>query len=126
MIHGFLKNAYWSPGIPLAVVQKGIEHSLCFGVYDGSAQVGFARVITDYTLFAYLDDVFILESYRGRGLSKFMMDCIIAHPELQSLRDWIVATRDAHGLYAQYGFERIEDASALMQIRRTDIYRTGS
>src|SRR5215831_5531401 len=122
VIHGFLKDAYWSPGIPREVVQKAIEYSLCFGVYDGTAQVGFARVISDVTTFAYLDDVFILESHRGRGLSKWMMECIMAHPDLQALQSWIVATRDAHGLYSQYGFERIEDASHLMQIRRMNIY----
>ena len=122
VIHGFLKDAYWSPGIPRGVVEKAILHSLCFGVYDGDAQIGFSRVISDVTTLGYLDDVFILESHRGRGLSKWMMECIMAHPDLQNLQCFIVATRDAHGLYAQYGFERIQDASTLMQIRRMNIY----
>lgn len=123
VIHRFLTDSYWSPGIPRHIVEKAIENSLCFGVYDGNAQVGFARVVTDYATYAYLADVFILESHRGRGLSKWMMECVMAHPELQGLRRWMLATRDAHGLYSQFGFEHIEDASRLMHIARPNIYR---
>src|SRR5215831_14902244 len=107
VIHGFLTESYWSPGVPLRIVKKAIENSLCFGVYDGEAQVGFARVVSDYATFAYLADVFILESHRGRGLSKWMMECIMTHPDLQGLRRWMLGTRDAHGLYSQYGFETV-------------------
>src|SRR2546421_13076297 len=104
LIHGFLTNSYWSPGVPLEVVHKSIDHSLCFGVYDGDRQVGFARVISDYCTFAYLADVFVLESDRGRGLSKLLMTAILADSRLQGLRRWLLATRDAHGLYSQFGF----------------------
>ncbi len=91
VIHGFLTNCYWAKGIPREVVARSIEHSLCFGVYDGSgAQVGFARVISDFATVAYLGDVFVLESHRGRGLSKWLMECIMQHPALQNLRRWIL------------------------------------
>jgi len=104
MIHAFLTTSYWASGISIDVVKRSIEHSLTFGVYRGEQQVGFARVITDYATFAYLGDVFILEPFRGQGLSKWLMDVIVAHPELQGLRRWILLTRDAHGLYRKVGF----------------------
>lgn len=103
-IHAFLTNCYWAKGIPKDTVVRSIENSLCFGVYCGNDQVGFARVITDYATYAYIGDVFVLEAYRGRGLAKLLMDCIVSHPSLQGLRRWTLATRDAHGLYAQSGF----------------------
>jgi GNAT superfamily N-acetyltransferase len=104
LIHNFLsERAYWALGRPLDVVRRSIEHSLCFGVYSGQAQVGFARVVTDYATFAWLCDVFILETHRGQGLSKWLMETIVAHPDLASLRRFVLATRDAHGLYQRYG-----------------------
>ena len=123
VIHGYLTKSYWSPGIPRETVARGIEHAICFGVYDGDAQIGFARVITDQATFGYLADVFILESYRGRGLSKRLMASIMAHPELQGLRRFMLATRDAHGLYRQFGFAEPANPSVLMEIVRPDIYR---
>jgi N-acetylglutamate synthase-like GNAT family acetyltransferase len=116
-IHDFLANSsYWARNVPLSTVQKSIENSLCFGIYDdGNRQVGFARVITDYAVFAYLADVFILEDYRGRGLAKWLMACIVSTPELQNLRRWMLATKDAHGLYAQYGFNPLSKPERFME-----------
>jgi GNAT superfamily N-acetyltransferase len=104
VIHGFLTTSYWAQGIPREIVARSMEHSLCFGAFDGDRQVGFARVISDRTTFAYVSDVFALESHRGRGVGKSLMAAIMAHPELQGLRRWTLATRDAHGLYRQFGF----------------------
>lgn len=110
-VHGFLTTSYWSPGIPIEKVKRGIENSMCFGVYHNNdqslpvgRQVGFARVITDKATFAYIADVFIDENYRGKGLSKLLMKTIMSHPDLQGLRRIMLATKDAHGLYAQFGF----------------------
>jgi GNAT superfamily N-acetyltransferase len=115
-IHDFLTNSsYWARNVPLSTVQKSIENSLCFGIYAGETQVGFARVITDYAVFAYLADVFILEAHRGRGLGKWLIACIVSHPELQNLRRWILATKDAHGLYAQYGFNPLSKPERFME-----------
>jgi GNAT superfamily N-acetyltransferase len=124
LIHRFLKETYWARGIPREVVDRGIDHSLCFGVYAGAQQVGFARVITDYATFAYVADVFILPEHRGRGLSKRLMSAIVEHPELQGLRRWVLATLDAHGLYAQFGFEPLTLPEHFMTIHRPEIYRT--
>ena len=115
-IHDFLCNSsYWARNVPLPTVQKSIENSLCFGLYDGDRQVGFARVITDYAVFAYLADVFILEAYRGRGLAKWLIACIISYPELQDLRRWMLATKDAHGLYTKYGFNPLSKPERFME-----------
>lgn len=104
-IHDFLCNrSYWANGITLELVQKSVRGALCFGVYHKDRQIGFARIISDYATIAYLGDVFILEDYRGLGLSKWLMEVITQHPDLQGLRRWILATRDAHGLYEQVGF----------------------
>src|ERR1700686_2325085 len=104
VIYGFLTNCYWAKGIPREIVARSIEHSLCFGVYDGSgAQVGFAKVISDFATYAYVADVFVLQSHRGRGLGKALMQCVVQHPSLQGLRRWSLSTRDAHALYAQVG-----------------------
>ena len=125
VIHGFLTNCYWAKGIPLDVVARSIENSLCFGVYDGSgAQVGFARAVSDLATVAYLGDVFVLESHRGRGLGKWLMECIMQHPGLQNLRRWILLTRDAHGLYSQFGFMPVKAPERYMEIHRADIYET--
>lgn len=122
LVHQFLSGSYWAAGIPLAVVKKSIEGSLCFSVFEGEKQIGFARVVSDQATFAYLADVFILEDYRGRGLSKWLMQAILEHPDLQGLRRFMLATRDAHELYRQFGFARIEDCSRLMQCHNPDVY----
>jgi GNAT superfamily N-acetyltransferase len=123
VIHGFLTNCYWAKGIPREVVERSIEHALCFGIYDGSgAQVGFARVISDFATVAYLGDVFVLESHRGRGLSKWMMEWILQHPSVQGLRRWILLTRDAHRLYAKSGFTPLKAPERYMELHRADIY----
>ncbi len=123
VIYGFLTNCYWSKGIPREVVARSIEHSLCFGVYDGSgAQVGFARVVSDFATVAYLGDVFILESHRGRGLSKWLMESITQHPALQGLRRWILLTRDAHGLYKKFGFTPVKAPDRYMELHDPSVY----
>ena len=121
-IHAYLTRSYWSPGVPEHIVARAIANSLCFGVYLGEAQVGFARVITDKATFAYLADVFVLEEHRGQGLSKRLVAQIQAHPELQGLRRFLLATADAHGLYAQYGFKAPARPDNLMEIRDPDPY----
>ena len=123
MIHRYLsEESYWAAGIPLDVVERSIEHSLCFGAFDGAAQVGFARVITDYATFAYVADVFVLASHRGRGVSKAIMSAILGHPELQQLRRWLLVTRDAHGLYAQYAFTPLNAPERHMERFVRDAY----
>lgn len=121
MVHEFLTNSYWAKGIPMTTVRRSIENSICFGLYFSSQQIGFARVISDRATFAYLGDVFILPAYRGRGLSKWLMECILAHPDLQGLRRWILATRDAHRLYASYGFTQVK-SERWMELHFPDIY----
>lgn len=110
LVHEFLsKSSYWAEDRPFDVTQKSIEHSFCFGVYDGDRQVGFARVVTDYATFAWLCDVFILASHRGRGLGKWLVECVVACPDLQGIKIFLLATRDAHELYREYGgFEGLE------------------
>jgi GNAT superfamily N-acetyltransferase len=110
----YLARAYWSNQRPRAVIEKSLKHSLCFGVYENETQIGFARVVSDHATFAYLADVFILESHQGHGLGKWLVQTILEHPELQGLRRWILATRDAHGLYAQFGFEALENPERYM------------
>jgi GNAT superfamily N-acetyltransferase len=121
-IHAFLRDCYWAKGIPREVVDRSIDNALCFGVYDGQTQIGFARVISDFATFAYLGDVFVLESYRGRGLSKWLMKVILGHPDLQNLRRWSLATRDAHGLYERFGFRKPSNPDRLMEIVDLDLY----
>ncbi len=123
MIHNFLKNSYWAEDIPIALVEKSITNSFCFGVYEDNKQVGFARVITDYTTFAYVGDVFILEGYRGQGLGKLLVKSILEHPELQGLRKWLLGTRDAHELYRQYGFQNLARPDVYMEISNPKIYK---
>jgi len=124
LVHEFLSaRSYWAAGIPRDVVDRSIEGALCFAVYDGDAQVGFARVITDRATFAYLADVFVLESHRGRGIATWLMEVIAGHPELRNLRRWILMTRDAHGLYAKFGFRPIEKPGNCMEIVDREVYR---
>ncbi|MGB6307878.1 MAG: GNAT family N-acetyltransferase [Steroidobacteraceae bacterium] len=122
-IHEFLTGSYWSPGVPLAVVKRAIANSLCFGVLHGRDQVGFARVITDKATFAYLADVYVLQAHRGQGLSKWLLEVIRGHGDLQGLRRFMLATRDAHGLYAQFGFTPLANPSRVMEILNADVYR---
>jgi GNAT superfamily N-acetyltransferase len=122
VVHDFLTHSYWAQGIPLETVSRSIENSICFGVYHGNQQVGFARVISDCATFAYLADVFVLPQFRGRGLSRWLMECIISHPDLQGLRRWMLATQDAHGLYARFGFMAIKSPERWMEIHRPDAY----
>lgn len=108
LIHRYLsQQSYWAAGIPRELVERSIEHSLCFGAFDGGAQIGFARVITDYATFAYVADVFVVEAHRGRGVSKAIMRAIREHPGLQAPRRWHLVTRDAHRLYEQFGFRSL-------------------
>ncbi len=123
IIHNFLKTSYWSPEIPIDVVKRAAEGSIAFGIYkDSGEQVGYARVVSDCATFAYLADVFVSESERGKGLSKWLMECIQQLPELQNLRRWMLATRDAHGLYSQFGFTPLDNPDIMMQIARPNIY----
>src|SRR5260370_38262335 len=125
VIRGFLTNSYWAKGISREIVARSIEHSLCFGIYDAEgSQVGFARVISDRATYAYLGDVFVLESHRGRGLSKWLMECIVKHPVLQGLRRWTLLTRDAHVLYSQFGFTPVNAPQCSSAVHRPNIYET--
>jgi GNAT superfamily N-acetyltransferase len=124
-MHAYLTRSYWSPGIPCDIVERAARHSLCFGLYEKStgSQVGLTRVVTDHATFAYLCDVYVLEAHRGRGLGKAMMRAVMAHPALTGARRAMLGTRDAHGLYAQYGFGAPPADGVLMQILRPDLYR---
>ena len=112
VIHEFLRGSYWARGIPREVVDRSIRNSLCFGLYEADALIGFARVITDNATFGYLADVFVLESHRGRGLATWFMEAVLSHPDLQNLRRWMLATADAHGLYRKVGFTSFPNPSA--------------
>jgi GNAT superfamily N-acetyltransferase len=141
VVHGFLTECYWAKGIPREIVARSIENSLCFGVYDGSAekfsllpkagrsgapkQVGFARVISDFATYAYIGDVFILDEYRGRGLGKWLMECIMQYPRLRGLRRWSLVTRDAHQLYAPFGFTPLKTPDRYMELHNPEIYESG-
>ena len=117
---------YWAAGIPLFVVKNSIENALCFGMYHQGKQVGFARVVTDFATIAYVGDVFILESYRGRGLGKRIVKAVMDHPDLQGLRLWLLGTKDAHELYRKFGFQRVVETPLLdrfMVIRNFDVYK---
>ena len=116
------EESYWSPGIPRAVVERSINNSLCFGVYHGEAQVGFARIVTDRATFALVADVFIVELHRGKGLSKWLMHEVMAHPDLQGLRRLLLLTSDAHSLYAQFGFIEIGNSWRFMEVLNPDVY----
>jgi GNAT superfamily N-acetyltransferase len=122
-IHAYLTRSYWSPGIPKAVVERAMARSLCFGLFNEQGeQVGFARAITDGATFAYLADVYVLEEHRGKGLGKWMVETILAHPSLQGLRRILLATRDAHELYAPFGFKPLATPESFMSIHRPNAY----
>ncbi len=122
-IHEFLSNhSGWSNHIPVARVQKSIEHSLNFGIFHEGRQIGFARVISDFATIAYLGDVFILDAYRGKGLSKQLMDMIMLHPELQGLRRWILLTSTADWLYEKYGFVKLPSPELYMELYNPEVY----
>jgi GNAT superfamily N-acetyltransferase len=123
-VQAYLARSYWSPGIPREVVERAAANSLCFGLYhDKEGQVGFARVVTDRATFAYLADVYVLEAHRGKGLSKWLMTTIVEHTELQGLRRFMLATKDAHGLYAQFGFAPLANPARMMEVLRPEVYR---
>lgn len=123
LIQSFLNRTYWAEGISKEIIRRSIDGSLCFGVFENDKQVGFARMITDKATFAYLADVFIIEGYRGRGLSKWLMEVIMSHPDLQGLRRMILATKDAHGLYKQFGFTPLINVERWMHILDPDVYK---
>ena len=125
MLHGFLSTCYWSRDIPREVMERSIRGALPFGVYEDRQQVAFARVVTDMATVAYVGDVFVLEPWRGRGLSRFLMDSIMSHPELQGLRRWLLLTRDAHGLYEKYGFTRLNAPDRWMEKWAPDVHKVG-
>ena len=118
IIHSYLTHSYWSPGMPLDVVVEAIRHSFAFGLYHMSDQVGFGRVVTDYATFAYLADVFVLSEHRGKGLGVWLVDTITGCPALDGIRTFLLATRDAHGLYRKFGFEVVPETGRLMAARR--------
>jgi len=122
-IHDYLRRSYWAEEIPREIVERSMHHSLCFGLLAGTAQIGFARVISDYATYAYLADVYVLESHRGRGLAKWLMQCVMAHPQLQGLRRFALMTRDAHELYRPFGFAEPGQPQNYMEINRRGIYR---
>jgi GNAT superfamily N-acetyltransferase len=123
VIHAYLTRSYWAEGIPLALVQKSMANSACFGVYYHGSQIAFARWITDETTFAYLADVFVLEEHRGKGISKTLMQFMLGFAELQNCRRLMLATRDAHGLYAQFGFQQLGNPDRNMEILKKDMYK---
>ena len=128
VIHKYLsEESYWAEGIPLETVEKALSNSLCFGLYKNNKQIGFARLVTDKATFAYLADVFVLEEHRGKGLSKWLIEVIQSHPELQGLRRWMLMTRDAQGLYEQFGWTVLDEDARLRSMQRhfKDLYKRG-
>ncbi len=122
-VHKYLsKSAYWCLGIPKDRVEKAAKHSLNFGMYKDEEQIGYARIISDFSSIAYLGDVYVLEPHRGNGLSKWLMQIIMGHPELQGLRRWILLTGNAHELYKKYGWKEIENPDVWMEINDKDVY----
>ena len=124
-VHHWLSTAsYWAKDVPLAVVERGFRHSCSFGIYGADDSLaGWARVVTDYATFGYLADVFILPERRGQGLGKLLVEVMLAHPELQGLRRWLLMTRDAQGLYGQYGFTALKNPQNAMERRDPDVYK---
>ena len=121
-IHAYLSHSYWAEGIPKDLVRRAMAGSLCFGLFDGIRQIGFARMITDRATYAYLCDVYVLESYQRQGLGQWLMETVMAHPDLQGLRRMGLVTRDAHGLYARFGFGPLANSGGYMEIARPGLY----
>ncbi len=121
VIQDYLSSSYWAKNRPLKTTKLSVKNSLCFGVYNKTEQIGFARLITDYATFAYLADVFILEEHRGKGLSKWLMEVILNYGDVQNLRRWFLATRDAHGLYEKFGFTKLKEPEKIMEMLRKDL-----
>ena len=122
-IHAFLASTYWSPGIPLQTVERAVENSLCIGGYIDGRQVAFARLVTDRATFAYLADVFVIPSHRGEGLSRRLLEALMSHPDVQGLRRMLLVTRDAHGLYAKFGFKLLAAPDRLMERHNPNAYK---
>lgn len=122
-VHGFLSRSYWAEGIPRETVARALRYSLCFGLYREKEQIGLARVISDFTTYAYLCDVYVLEPYRGKGLATWLMECVLRHPDLQGLRRFNLVTRDAHGLYRKFGFVEPANPGGYMELLRRNIYK---
>jgi len=128
VVHQFLVNSYWSEGLPFEVLERSIQHSLVFGLYEQrqhqqQQQIGFARVVTDYATFAYLSDVFVLEVFRGQGLGTWLIQTIIAYPKLQELRRWLLATKDAHPFYQPFGFQTLNNPDRFLEKWSPDTYK---
>jgi GNAT superfamily N-acetyltransferase len=121
-VHGFLRRSRWAKGIPAEVLRRALANSTCFGVYKAGRQIGFARVVTDFATFAYLADVFIVEAERGHGYADRLVEAILAHPELQGLRRWLLGTRDAHGLYQKHGFAEPPPPFAFLELLDDEVY----
>lgn len=121
-VHAYLSESYWAQGIPREVVARAVAGSLCFGIFKGEEQVAFARVVTDRATFAWLCDVYVLEHHRGRGLAAWLLEAVVAHSDLQGLRRFMLATRDAHGLYEKFGFAPVARPEIFMAIHRPEIY----
>ena len=123
-VHKYLsEDSYWAENVPFEIVEKSLRNSLCFSLYDAEKQIGLARIITDKATFAYLCDVYVLPEFRGQGLSKWLMECVKDHPDLQNLRRFMLATKDAHGLYTQFGFKPVAAPERLMEVVNRDIYK---
>lgn len=120
----FLNESYWAQGITKEIIQRCLDHSLCYGIYQNDCQVGFGRVITDYTTYAYLSDIYIEKAHRGMGLSKKLVTCMLSHPELQNLRRWTLVTLDAQSLYEQFGFVSLKSPETYMEIVNTNVYQS--
>ena len=122
-IHAYLTRSYWAEGIPLGTIKRALQNSLCFGLYHHDSQAGLARVITDHATFAYLCDVYVLETHRGKSLGKWLMECVTRHPGLGNLRRFSLATRDAHGFYRRFGFEPLARPERVMEICNDNTYK---
>jgi N-acetylglutamate synthase-like GNAT family acetyltransferase len=124
VIHQFLgQESYWAKDIPLEIIEKAIENPITYGIYHLGKQVGFGRITTDKAVFAYIGDVFVIEACRKKSLSKWMIECMLQHPELQTLRKWMLGTKDAHTLYEKFGFKAVPDPENVMELRNNDIYQ---
>jgi GNAT superfamily N-acetyltransferase len=125
VVAGFLAESYWAKGIPAETVRRSIDGSLCFALLAGERQIGFARVISDRATIAYLGDVFVLPELRGRGLGKWLVECVLSHPQLQGLRRWVLVTADAHGIYREFGFRQLARPENFMELHDPQVYSRG-